>query len=100
MTERNSATVVTRASPPPRLRVGLPAPGRARLVARRVSEGTWAPWLAVGRAVAVVSRNCARLFSADGSGNSRRASPAPVGVPRLRETHRGRGPPAVTDRAG
>jgi len=47
---------------PPRLRVGLPAPKRASLVARSVSEGTWAPWLALGRVVAVLSQNCARRF--------------------------------------
>ena len=43
---------------PPRLRVGLPPPKRASLAARSVSEGTGAPWLAVGRVVAVLSQNC------------------------------------------
>src|SRR5579859_5122135 len=67
MSVRNSATVVARASRPPRLRVGLPALKGASLVARRVSEGTWALWLAVGRVVAVLSQNHARLFSCDGA---------------------------------
>src|SRR6266566_5076150 len=43
---------------PPRLRVGLPPPKRASLVARSVSEGTWMPRLAVGR---VLLRSCRRI---------------------------------------
>src|SRR5882724_10948212 len=42
---------------PPRLRVGLPALKRVSLVARSVSEGAWAPWLAMD----VLLRSCRRI---------------------------------------